>query len=169
MNQIKTHRREAQGRPRGQRHDVRQHHDHVFPGKRRNPPRHRHSNRPSSSWPGSNCNLDIAGRYIRLPYHGTEGHKTLGNWYTTLLNAHGNPDQALRRPRPGDGAQEAPANRADQAVHGLKPEAFLYPTLVLCGVVSECHENQVLCFTSLVQVDPPRGHGPGSGEWWFRG
>jgi hypothetical protein len=40
---------------------------------------------------GANCNLDIAGRYIRLPYHATEGHKTLGNWYTTLLNAHGNP------------------------------------------------------------------------------
>jgi len=40
---------------------------------------------------GDNCKLDIAGRYIRLPYHGTEGHKTIGNWYTTLLNAHGNP------------------------------------------------------------------------------
>ena len=40
---------------------------------------------------GSNCNLDIAGRYIRLPYLGNKGHKTLGNWYTTLLNAHGNP------------------------------------------------------------------------------
>ena len=40
---------------------------------------------------GKNCKLNIAGRYIRLPYHGTEGHKTLGNWYTTLLNAHGNP------------------------------------------------------------------------------
>jgi len=40
---------------------------------------------------GRNCRLDMAGRYIRLPYHGTEGHKTLGNWYTTLLNAHGNP------------------------------------------------------------------------------
>lgn len=40
---------------------------------------------------GANCNLDIAGRYIRLPFHGTEGHKTLGNWYTTLLNSHGNP------------------------------------------------------------------------------
>jgi hypothetical protein len=39
---------------------------------------------------GDNCQLDIAGRYIRLPYHGTEGHKTLGNWYTTLLHAHGN-------------------------------------------------------------------------------
>ena len=36
-------------------------------------------------------NLHISGRYIRLPYHGTKGHKTLGNWYTTLLNAHGNP------------------------------------------------------------------------------
>jgi hypothetical protein len=40
---------------------------------------------------GDNCKLDLAGRYIRLPYHGTEGHKTIGNWYTTLLNAHGNP------------------------------------------------------------------------------
>ncbi len=40
---------------------------------------------------GDNCRLNMLGRYIRLPYHGTEGHKTLGNWYTTLLNAHGNP------------------------------------------------------------------------------
>lgn len=40
---------------------------------------------------GNKCKLDLAGRYIRLPYHGTEGHKTIGNWYTTLLNAHGNP------------------------------------------------------------------------------
>lgn len=40
---------------------------------------------------GSKCNLDIAGRYTRLPVLGVEGHKTLGNWYTTLLNAHGNP------------------------------------------------------------------------------
>ena len=40
---------------------------------------------------GRNCNLDMAGRYVRLPVLGTEGHKTLGNWYTTLLNAHGNP------------------------------------------------------------------------------
>lgn len=40
---------------------------------------------------GDNCALNLLGRYIRLPYHGIEGHKTLGNWYTTLLNAHGNP------------------------------------------------------------------------------
>ncbi len=40
---------------------------------------------------GDNCKLNCAGRYIRLPYLGTDGHKTLGNWYTTLLNAHGNP------------------------------------------------------------------------------
>lgn len=40
---------------------------------------------------GKNCALNVTGRYIRLPYHGTEGHKTIGNWYTTLLNAHGNP------------------------------------------------------------------------------
>jgi hypothetical protein len=46
---------------------------------------------PSVIMSGRNCNLDIAGRYIRLPFLGNEGHKTLGNWYTTLLNAHGNP------------------------------------------------------------------------------
>jgi len=40
---------------------------------------------------GDNCALNMLGRYIRLPNHGTEGHKTIGNWYTTLLNAHGNP------------------------------------------------------------------------------
>jgi hypothetical protein len=40
---------------------------------------------------GKNSKLDIAGRYIRLPFHATEGHQTLGNWYTTLLNANGNP------------------------------------------------------------------------------
>ena len=33
----------------------------------------------------------LGSRYIRLPYHGQEGHKTLGNWWTTILNAHGNP------------------------------------------------------------------------------
>ena len=40
---------------------------------------------------GKNSKLDLAGRYIRLPFHGTKGHKTLSNWYTTLLNAYGNP------------------------------------------------------------------------------
>jgi len=40
---------------------------------------------------GKKSKLDIAGRFVRLPFHATEGHKTLGNWYTTLLNACGNP------------------------------------------------------------------------------
>ena len=40
---------------------------------------------------GKNSKLDLAGRYTRLPFHATEGHKTLGNWYTTLLNLYGNP------------------------------------------------------------------------------
>lgn len=41
---------------------------------------------------GKHCKLkNMAGRYLRLPFLGNEGHKTLGNWYTTLLNAHGNP------------------------------------------------------------------------------
>ncbi len=49
-----------------------------------------------TEWPfivmsGKNAKLDIAGKYIRLPHYGKEGHKTLGNFYTTILNAYGNP------------------------------------------------------------------------------
>lgn len=39
---------------------------------------------------GDNARVDLRRRYIRLPNYGQEGHKTLGNWYTTILNAHGN-------------------------------------------------------------------------------
>jgi hypothetical protein len=68
-----------------------------------------HSN--GVEWPflvfsGRSSRLNIANRYIRLPAHGQEGHKTLGNWYTTILNAYGNPiahygdlDLALERMR----------------------------------------------------------------------
>lgn len=53
-----------------------------------------HSN--GSEWPfvvmaGDNTPLNIGRRYIRLPQYGDPGHKTLGNWYTTILNAYGNP------------------------------------------------------------------------------
>ncbi len=34
---------------------------------------------------------NIGSRYIRLPNYDEPGHKTLGNFYTTLLNAYGNP------------------------------------------------------------------------------
>ncbi|MDV6033733.1 MAG: DUF1552 domain-containing protein [Phycisphaera sp. RhM] len=49
-----------------------------------------------TEWPfvvlaGNNARLDIARRYIRLPGYNQSGHKTLGNWYTTILNAYGNP------------------------------------------------------------------------------
>lgn len=59
---------------------------------------------------GDNCKLDMAGRYIRLPYHGTEGHKTIGNWYTTLLNAYGNPIEHY-----GDLDLEMARKKLDQA------------------------------------------------------
>ncbi|MAI70352.1 MAG: hypothetical protein CMM01_05505 [Rhodopirellula sp.] len=42
---------------------------------------------------GNQCKLNLGGQYVRLPFHATEGHKTIGNWYTTLLNAYGNPIQ----------------------------------------------------------------------------
>jgi hypothetical protein len=45
-----------------------------------------------------------------LPYHATEGHKTIGNWYTTLLNAHGNPIKHY-----GDLDLEMSRNKFDQA------------------------------------------------------
>lgn len=40
---------------------------------------------------GDNARLNLGRRYVRLPYWGKEGHKTLGNFYTTLLNVNGNP------------------------------------------------------------------------------
>jgi hypothetical protein len=58
---------------------------------------------------GNNCKLDMTGRYTRLPYHATEGHKTLGTWYTTLLNAHGNPIKHY-----GDLDIEMSRNKLDQ-------------------------------------------------------
>jgi len=39
---------------------------------------------------GKNAQLELGRRYIRLPNYGQPEHKTLGNWYTTLLNAYGN-------------------------------------------------------------------------------
>ncbi len=59
---------------------------------------------------GDNCKLDMVGQYIRLPFHATEGHKTIGNWYTTLLNAYGNPI-----PHYGDFDLEMSRKKYDQA------------------------------------------------------
>lgn len=47
-------------------------------------------------WPyivlgGCGKRMKIAGRYLQLPELGKPGHRTIGNWWTTLLNAHGNP------------------------------------------------------------------------------
>jgi hypothetical protein len=50
---------------------------------------------------GRNTKLNIRGRYVRLPNYGQAGHKTLGNWYTTLLNAYGNPIKHYGDPDPG--------------------------------------------------------------------
>lgn len=46
-------------------------------------------------WPfivmaGDNTPMNLGRRYIRLPKYGQEGHKTLGNWWTTALHAYGN-------------------------------------------------------------------------------
>ncbi len=38
---------------------------------------------------GDKVGLEMRRRYIRLPKYGDPGHKTLGNWYTTLLNQFG--------------------------------------------------------------------------------
>jgi hypothetical protein len=47
-------------------------------------------------WPyvivgGCSGKLKIPGRYIRYPKYGDNGSRTIGDWWTTLLNAHGNP------------------------------------------------------------------------------
>ena len=40
---------------------------------------------------GDNTRVDLRRQYVRLPNYGQAGHSTLGNFYTTLLNAYGNP------------------------------------------------------------------------------
>ena len=47
-------------------------------------------------WPylvlgGNGGRLNIAGRYIQYPHYGHSSHRTIGNWWTTWLNAFGNP------------------------------------------------------------------------------
>jgi hypothetical protein len=47
-------------------------------------------------WPyvivgGCSGKLKIPGRYIRYPKYGDKGCRTIGDWWTTLLNSHGNP------------------------------------------------------------------------------
>lgn len=49
-----------------------------------------------NEWPflvigGCGGRLKVPGRYIQFPAYGQDGHQTIGNWYTTLLNAYGNP------------------------------------------------------------------------------
>ncbi|MGI9239797.1 MAG: DUF1552 domain-containing protein [Verrucomicrobiales bacterium] len=49
-----------------------------------------------NEWPylvlgGSGGKMKLAGRYVRYPQYGSPGHKTIGNWWTTWLNAFGNP------------------------------------------------------------------------------
>jgi hypothetical protein len=51
-----------------------------------------HSSR--KEWPfvivgGRGHKMRTAGRYLRYPKYGQEGHKTIGNWYNTILTANG--------------------------------------------------------------------------------
>lgn len=47
-------------------------------------------------WPyliigGGGGKLKLPGRYLRYPKYGDPGCRTIGDWWTTLLNAYGNP------------------------------------------------------------------------------
>ena len=49
-----------------------------------------------NQWPlitigGCSGKLKLPGNYIQVPEYGKPGHKTLGNWWTTVLNAYGDP------------------------------------------------------------------------------
>lgn len=48
------------------------------------------------SWPmvilgGCGGRMKLPGRYLQFPGYGQTGHKTIGNWWTSVLNAFGNP------------------------------------------------------------------------------
>jgi len=40
---------------------------------------------------GGGGKLKLPGRYLRYPKYGKKGCRTIGDWWTTLLNAYGNP------------------------------------------------------------------------------
>jgi hypothetical protein len=47
-------------------------------------------------WPyliigGGGGKLKLPGRYLRYPKYGEKGCRTIGDWWTTILNAYGNP------------------------------------------------------------------------------
>lgn len=49
-----------------------------------------------NDWPmvsigGCGGKLSIPGHFIQYPEYGKSGHKTIGNWWTTILNAYGDP------------------------------------------------------------------------------
>lgn len=49
-------------------------------------------------WPyvilgGCSGKLKLPGRYLRYPKYGEEGCRTIADWWTTVLNAHGNPTE----------------------------------------------------------------------------
>jgi len=55
-----------------------------------------HSRR--KEWPfivvgGRGHKLKTAGRYLRYPKYGSSGHKTIGNWYNTILQANNGPTE----------------------------------------------------------------------------
>ncbi len=58
----------------------------------------------------SACASAQAGDALTVPYHATEDHKTIGNWHTTLLHAHGNPVEHY-----GDFDLEMSRKKLDQA------------------------------------------------------
>ena len=50
------------------------------------------------SWPmvivgGCGNKMKLPGQYIQFPTYGAKNHKTIGNWWTSVLNAYGNPIQ----------------------------------------------------------------------------
>ncbi|MDF1810837.1 MAG: hypothetical protein P1V20_01430 [Verrucomicrobiales bacterium] len=54
---------------------------------------HHHCNgieQPIVMLAAKNAKMNFIGNYVKLPGYGQPGHKTLGNWYTTHLNNHGN-------------------------------------------------------------------------------
>ncbi len=70
-------------------------------------------------WPfvvvgGKGHGLKTAGRYLRYPEYGCKGHKTIGNWYSSILRANGFPHR--------DHFGQADPNLKDLDIKGPLPE-----------------------------------------------
>ena len=127
------------------------------------------------AWPmvvlgGCSKRMKLPGRYIQFPGYGQKGHKTIGNWWTSVLNAYGNPiehygdfDPGLMKGgleqdgvlRLGDAA--AGKGRLDQDLHEHLPQVHAHrgdPHKAMHGLL----QVEIILLAAIEQADGALAH-----------